>query len=294
MILVCLEGGLGNQLFQYAAGRSLALRHGVDLVLDTSLLTRIVRQATPRQFELKNFRYVARIATSKELRFMPLLRRAPLFSHCVSMWRVYTEQGLEYNEMFDHLTDQTCLKGYWQSPRYFDSVANVIVDELQAVEQLSDASGKVAHHIGNCNSVAIHVRRGDYVTLQSAASYHGIISLNYYTSAIEQLRINVDQPHFFVFSDDIPWCCANLPLRNEDVTYVSHNYGSMAWQDLVLMSRCRHHVIANSSFSWWGAWLADQQWLGQQRQVFAPANWLAIQRHDIVDRFPPHWKMLKL
>jgi len=150
----------------------------------------------------------------------------------------------------------------------------------------------LAKQIDLSASVALHIRRGDYVSLVSAARFHGALPLSYYMAAVARVRECVVEPKFFVFSDDQEWCRDNLQL-GDSATFVGHNTGSDSWQDLVLMGRCRHHVIANSSFSWWGAWLADQRWGVPQRLVIAPACWFSGQPgQNLSDRFPVHWEMI--
>lgn len=126
----------------------------------------------------------------------------------------------------------------------------------------------------------------------AVATLHGVLPVSYYRAVIERKRAQVASPFFLIFSDDHDWCRANLPLGPEEVVFVDHNRGADPWQDLVLMSCCRHHVVVNSSFSSWGAWLADQRYRGAPRYVIAPARWFAGQTHDIADRFPAHWTVL--
>lgn len=290
MICVRLNGGLGNQLFQYATGRALALRHGCELLLDVSDLRATARHVTPRQFELDHFSHQARVATAAETRRLAWLRRVPALSHWVSPWRTYVERGWGYNATFAELPDRTYLVGYWQSPRYFASVAGQIAAELSAARPLSPASEAVAEAMSLGQSVALHVRRGDYVSLASAASLHGALSLPYYEAALQRVREQVEGARYFVFSDDIDWCREHLPLGAPEAVYLGHNTGADAWQDLLLMASCRHHIIANSSFSWWGAWLADQRHGESCHAVIAPARWFAGQPgEDLSDRFPTHW-----
>jgi hypothetical protein len=290
MISVRLEGGLGNQLFQYAAGRSLALRHGTELLLDTSTLQRYKRSVTPRQFELDSFLHLGRMATVHEARFLPWMHRIAAISHWVSPWRTYVEKGLSFNADFASLPDQTYLVGYWQSFRYFSHISKLLIDELKPLDVLSEASEVVAEQIDTCTSVALHVRRGDYVSLASAANFHGALSKSYYESALSYVRERVLNPKYFVFSDDPEWCRKNLPSNNTMI-FVGHNAGPDAWQDLMLMSRCHHHIIANSSFSWWAAWMADQRWGVKQRIVIAPKHWFRgkMLDKDMESRFPSHW-----
>ena len=293
MICVRLEGGLGNQLFQYAAARALALRHRTELLLDTSTLLRYTHGVTPRNLELHRFRHAGRAATARESRLLPWLRRAAAVSHWLSPWRTFVEKGLNFNAAFLTLPDQTYLVGYWQSFRYFEAIAQQLMQEIEPLEPLSPVSAAVAEQIDSSMSVALHVRRGDYTSLAAAAALHGVLPVSYYEAALQRVRDRIGAPRFFVFSDDMDWCRANLPLPAAESTFVSHNIGPDAWQDLVLLSRCRHHVIANSSFSWWGAWLADQRLGGASRCVIAPSRWFSAGAEYLGDRFPTHWTVMQ-
>jgi len=290
MISLRLEGGLGNQLFQYAAGRALAIRHRTELLLDISTLQRYRRSVTPRHFELGSFLHLGRVATVHEARFLPWMHRAAAISHWVSPWRTYVEKSLSYDVSFDSLPDQTYLVGYWQSYRYFAQISKLLMNELNPVNALSKASEIVAEQIDNCTSVALHVRRGDYVSLASAANFHGVLPKSYYESALSYVRERIIIPKYFVFSDDPVWCRKNLPT-NSTMIFVGHNAGPDAWQDLMLMGRCHHHIIANSSFSWWAAWMADQRSGVKQRIVIAPGHWFRgkMSDKDLESRFPSHW-----
>ena len=292
MICTRLNGGLGNQLFQYAAGRALAFRLGVELVLDTSTLRRHNARTTPRILELNRFRHVAKELPAHESRILPWLHRLPRFSKCWSPWQVCVERGTTFQAGFTSLADQTYLVGYWQSHRYFSEISSQLMSELQPVDDIGLSSQAIVEQIDSSESVALHVRRGDYVSLASAASFHGVLPLSYYQSALSHLRGQIIAPKVFVFSDDSDWCRANLSLESSAVV-VDHNTGADAWQDLLLLARCRHHVIANSSFSWWGAWLADQRQMNMARIVIAPNRWFAHQTDlNLNDRFPAHWVKL--
>lgn len=292
VIGVRLSGGLGNQLFQYAAGRALALDLDTRLVLDASAFGRARRGETPRAFELAPFGVRGQVSVGGRLGLAGRLRRAPWLAPWLSGWRLFVEHDLTYNDAVSSVRDGTLLVGYWQSFHYFQRHAAAIAGELAPVRDVSAASRRVADLIDALPSVAVHVRRGDYVTLQAAAALHGLLPLEYYRGALDFVRSRVQQPTWFVFSDDPQWCREHLLPAGETIVVVDHNPGHDAWQDLWLMGRCRHHVIANSSFSWWGAWLADQHRAGQPRVVVAPAQWFAGQQHDTRDRFPPHWTTL--
>ncbi len=295
MICIRFEGGLGNQMFQYAAGRALALRHETKLMLDVSTLVKNSSRVTARTFELSRFRQVGHLLDKREARWLhwlPRLRWLPVLSALISPWRPFVEKGFAWQEGFDRLPDQTYLVGYWQSYRYFADIGEILAQEFEPCEPLSLASQAVAGQMATGNSVALHVRRGDYVSLAAAASFHGALPLSYYEAAFRRVGEAVADPHVFVFSDDPNWCRDNLQFAGT-VTYVTHNFGSQAWQDLVLMGRCRHHIIANSSFSWWGAWLADQRWGVPGRLVIAPTRWFAgTGEQHLQDRYPSHWESL--
>jgi hypothetical protein len=295
-VAVCLDGGLGNQLFQYAAGRALALRLGASLVLDTSALEQPPPGVTPRQFELHCFGVAARIATDDDKAKFRRLRRWRGLRIGVGNWRLVRERGMDYQQGFDGWGSNSYLVGYWQSHRYLAETRAELVNELQPLSPLSLASQAIQRHLSSCESVALHVRRSDYVSLPTAAQFHGALSLSYYVRAISKLRSVLQEPHFFVFSDDMVWCREQLGLSSSEATYVDHNQGPNAWQDLILMSHCRHQVIANSSFSWWGAWLGDQhahrsvQSSASNRQVIAPERWFAgTDNSSSQDRLPAQW-----
>ncbi len=293
MICVKLEGGLGNQMFQYAAGRALAQRHNTDLILDTAALNRTGSKYTARDFELKHFRVKSQLSSPEDFRLIRLLHRFPRLVNLFSNWRLYVEDSLSFNVAFKELPDSTYLSGYWQSFLYFSDFAKNIYEDFQPTEELSQFSKEISHQIISCESVSLHVRRGDYVTLKSAANMHGTLAESYYSKAIEHVFSSLANPVIFIFSDDPDWCKANLIFPFGSVRYVNHNVGSAAWQDLMLMSQCRHNIIANSSFSWWGAWLADQRYGINDRFVYAPNKWFAGIDNNIIDRIPKHWILIK-
>jgi hypothetical protein len=292
MICVRLQGGLGNQLFQYAAGRALAQRHNSRLILDTSFLHQTSNKYTKRELELTRFMINARISNHGEFRKNSLWHRLPIISNWLSPWHLYVEKSFSFNSAFNNLPDNTYLAGYWQSFRYFSAIAEVIATDLQPIEDLSQLSKEIDHRIRSCESISVHVRRGDYVSLRSASNMHGALKNAYYSKANENIFNTLLKPHFFVFSDDSNWCKLNLRFPSESVTYITHNSGFSAWQDLILMSRCRHNIIANSSFSWWAAWLADQLHGTKDRLVIAPQQWFRHITINIKDRFPNHWKVV--
>ncbi|HEY4109827.1 alpha-1,2-fucosyltransferase [Puia sp.] len=297
MIIATLNGGLGNQLFQYAAGKALSLKKGVPLYLDISGFDHLPEGTTKRVYELKPFRVSAAPATASQVEKLAAPAFAGrLWDRAMPYYRrhVYQEPFYHYDPHFFDASPNTLLKGYWQSERYFKNYHSVIREELSVHTPLSAATQALAQKIASVNAVSFHIRRGDYATDAKTQSYHGLCSPEYYREALRVLmqRISAGGPdaggpggiELFVFSDDIPWAKANR-LTEFPVTFVEHNDSLHSFEDLYLMSRCKHHIIANSSFSWWGAWLNDQP----GKVVIAPAKWFARSDADTKDLIPAEW-----
>jgi hypothetical protein len=151
---------------------------------------------------------------------------------------------------------------------------------------LGELNEELFENIITHNSVALHVRRGDYLTNTSAANYHGVCSLLYYQKAIDLLSSQYSNLYFYVFSDDIKWAESNLTIPFP-TTFIGHNFGDQSFQDLRLISRCKHQIIANSSFSWWGAWLNSYE----NKTVIAPKKWF-LNNKKTESLFPPSWQLL--
>jgi hypothetical protein len=284
MIVVRLYGGLGNQLFQYSTGRRLAEYVGEELVLDIGNLGHNVSNITTRQYELWRYPICARTLSSNEVKFAKLytnklLKRLPL----PRPWLFQKEKYFQFNPDILESSGSVYLDGYWQSPKYFESIKKTLRTELTPIEPMGVSDQITAKIISETNSVAIHVRRGDYVSVKSVAQTHGICSLDYYHSAIELMNKHVRTPTFFVFSDDPDWVQENLKT-NLPIEYVNHNGSNNAFQDVRLISLCQHQVIANSSFSWWGAWLNPNP----KKLVVAPKKWFLDVR-DTSDMCPKNW-----
>jgi hypothetical protein len=151
---------------------------------------------------------------------------------------------------------------------------------------LSGKNADIAEQIGRVNAVSLHVRRGDYVKNPKTTATHGLCSLDYYHTAIRYIYETVEQPYFFIFSDDMAWVKEHLKI-DAPCQYVDHNQGKESFNDMHLMSLCKHHIIANSSFSWWGAWLNSSP----EKIVIAPNKWFANQ-NNIKDLLPNDWVTL--
>jgi len=285
LIITSINGGLGNQLFQYAAGRTLAHLHQTELVLDLSWFDLRPNRNTPRRFELMNYPISGRLLDQSEkkvLRFYQgkILSRIHFLPR---RWTIFREKSFHFDPKFFVLPNDVYLKGYWQSPLYFDAIRSILLDEFAPIHPPGPANEILINEMSATNSVSIHVRRGDYLSNPFAAKYHGVCSLEYYQEAIRLVGRSVEKPHFFVFSDDLEWAKSNI-VFDHPVKFIGHNVGSNAFQDIRLISICKHQIIANSSFSWWGAWLNKNQ----NKIVIAPKTWLLVQK-DTSTLIPKEW-----
>lgn len=274
VVVSSLAGGLGNQLFQYAFGRAVALQHHCDLVLDTRIL-QIKDGQTPRELGLSDFNIQASIDT---------LSRQQL-DRCIAV----KESVSNYDAGVMHKTAPGCrLAGYWQTERYFGHIRPTLLTELTLRAPVTPYIQRLADQIASTpQSVSVHFRRGDYVSDPKVAAFHGVCSMDYYNNAIQSLTKQVhNSRHFFLFSDDPDWLATNIPAGVEPYTIVDARQSS-AREDLWLMSLCRHHVVANSSFSWWGAWLSRHEGIN-----IAPGRWFQAPSFNDQDIVPASWQRL--
>ncbi|MDO9406427.1 MAG: alpha-1,2-fucosyltransferase [Polaromonas sp.] len=275
MIITQLIGGLGNQMFQYAAGRALALRHGTSLKVDTRGFE---GYQLHQGFELQRvFAGAFDVASEADVRRVLGWRRSPtlrrLLGRLPTSWgssRFAAEPHFEYWKGFEDLPADCFLSGYWQSEKYFAAIADPLRADFAFRPPLEGLNHELSVRIKGVNAISMHVRRGDYASNPQTTATHGLSPPSYYAKAISFMMDRVTNPHLFVFSDDMAWVKANLELAAPH-TFVSHNRGLESYNDMRLMSHCKHHIIANSSFSWWGAWLNPDA----QKVVVAPKVWFA-------------------
>jgi len=289
MIIVKLTGGLGNQMFQYAAGCRLAQRHDVRLKLDLSNFAATAPGDTPRNYALNVFQLEPHLAEQQEIADLcrPAVKLATKLAEKIlplGMRTYYKERQFNFDPDFIRLGSNVCLEGFWQSEKYFSDISETIQQDFALRQQLEGRNLELSVQIRSTESVSIHVRRGDYVSNPSTGSYHGICPLIYYRLAVEYIAQKKNNINLFIFSDDPAWVRGNLQLHYP-TTLVDHNGESNACEDLRLMSLCRYNIIANSSFSWWGAWLNRNP----GKLVVAPANWFKQQNIDTSDLIPTDW-----
>ncbi|MCP5000663.1 MAG: alpha-1,2-fucosyltransferase [Hyphomicrobiales bacterium] len=285
-IITQIYGGLGNQMFQYACGRALALRSGGELVLDFRSFVAGLGQEPG----LHHLNIVAREAVASEL--PPAKEQAIRYF----LWRtlklsprMVRQKELAFDPQVPSLSGSLCLRGYWQSERYFEDVANQIRRELSVKTAADQKNQNLLAEIGASPAVSLHIRRGDYVNNPKTNAVHGTCSLDYYRRAADHVARHMDErPVFYVFSDEPDWAVANLELPFE-TRVMDHNDSRRNYEDLRLMTACRHHVIANSSFSWWGAWLNPSD----HKTVVAPSRWFAEPSMINPDMVPAGWTTLE-
>lgn len=274
MIVVQLLGGLGNQMFQYACGRALALRTGKKLYLDL----RHYAVDSQRFYELDKLN----IQATGIIRSMDEMQQIGL-SLGIERLSIWKERHFNFDPAVIALHDNVILaEGYWQSEKYFQDFSENICDELSpSLEQLSSESLRMGIRMRKYPAVAVHVRRGDYI--QKSTS-HGILSMDYYRRAISYIGQRVADARFYIFSDDADWCKQQFAtLPNSQV--VDHTCGKGSQEDLWLMSQCNHNIIANSTYSWWGAWLNTNP----NKIVVTPERWFAGLVNDTPDLRLESW-----
>ena len=284
MIISHIFGGLGNQLFQYATGRAIAEKYNVPLKLDQSAFS----EYKLRNFDLDKFNLPVEIASETELAQLKphgLVSRALQRLKPVSMRTYFRERVVHYNKSIEKAGPNLYLKGYFQSEKYFNSIAGRLKTELVIKPEYLAKVTALANGLKNENSVSIHIRRGDY-TSAAAASIHPLLTQTYYLKAIELITRKIPSPVFYFFSDDQEWTRQNLPVDN--AVYVSGTLSKTHLEDFHLMSHCRHNIIANSSFSWWCAWLNDNP----SKTVIAPNEWFTKGYQKVDDRIPGSWLKL--
>jgi hypothetical protein len=290
MIISKIIGGLGNQMFQYAIGRAISLKYDVPLRLDISGYN---DHSLHNGFELKRvFNCPIQIATGNDMygvtgwQSYPIIRQI-LGRSCFSTLRrnsFIVEPHFEFWAEVGQVPLNSYLIGFWQSERYFSECHLQIRNDFEFKMPLIFENANLCKQISQLNSVSLHIRRGDYITNPKTNSIHGLCSLDYYSAAIQYIVERVDAPHFFVFSDDPSWVKNNLKVEFPCI-YVDKNNGFESYNDMHLMSLCKNNIIANSSFSWWSAWLNKDP----NKIVIAPQRWFAEDTKVTNDLLPNSW-----
>jgi hypothetical protein len=281
-------GGLGNQFFQYALGRRLSLERQVPLKLDISWFA----TQSKRTYQLNHYKINAELTEPKEIQDITHSTQLDLFSHFFCLFqrflpnyhrRLINENGSGFDPNILRASNNVCLVGYWQSEKYFKQIEYIIHDELRLREELHPINASIMKQIRTCRAVSLHVRRGDYLE-PNYLHYFYHCDPGYYRKAMDLILHNFPDVHFFIFSEDLEWAKHNITTET-NISYVENNQLDRDWETVYLMSQCQHHIIANSSFSWWGAWLNQNP----DKIVIAPEIWLTSHKLSGVDRIPEKW-----
>lgn len=278
MIITKISGGFGNQLFMYACGYAAAQRLHTKLMLDTSLMD----TDSLRDYELDklNIKYDKRFSTDW-LKLYPLkvLYRKIIRGTMLTRYTIFKEKGTyHFDPEYFNIKDNTYLYGYWQTEKYFKDYRNDLLQMFTPNYELSSGCKEYINKANNCNSVAIHVRRGDYVKI-------GIcVDDSYYFKAFELLEQKMNNITYFVFSDDMEYAYQLFKDVQREIVYVQYTPANPTLDDFFIMKACKHIIMANSSFSWWAAWLNNNP----DKQVLYPkTNWAGP------DFYPKEWTMIQ-
>jgi hypothetical protein len=287
MIVSELMGGLGNQMFQYAIGKQLAIKNKTDLFLDTHfLLDRSPRKDfSYRNYDLSIFNIAPKFAPVEISKKYGLSRSRikKYLQKIINPGNLQYIAQTDFNFVPDILNspDNIYLSGYWQTEKYFKEIETILRADFSFKNAIGENTKELVKKINGCNAVCLHVRRGDFVTNPT----HGTPGIDYYTSAEIIILQKITNPVFFIFSDEIDWCKENIHLSS-DTHYVGDEFTGEKCRDYFeLMTLCKHFIIPNSSFGWWAAWLSNNN----NKVVIAPRIWFKNSSWNTIDLIPDTW-----
>lgn len=281
MITMKYNGGLGNQMFQYATAVSLANKLGCNVNFDASFFD----QKYCRPYEMGIFGIEMNKSSDFRIPLYWAFRRYIKSREFFGL-NIYHENQFIYENRFENIVDNTFIEGFFQSPKYFDE--KLIKEKFQFRGIFKGLNKEIIEKAQSSNSVSLHIRRGDYVQKTRYKNLFNQLDIEHYKKAVNLMNSQVEGTKYFIFSDDPMWVVENLKI--EGATYVMHNTGENSWMDLALMSKCKHNIIANSSFSFWGAFLNSNL----NKVVIAPKIWfnedLSSQKTN--DIYPKNWYLI--
>ncbi len=288
MIIVNLKGGLGNQMFQYALGRKLAIQNKDVLKLDTSGLDRANKVGDIyRPFALGSFDIQDMIATPTEVRSLKypngLLSKGARWFR----FKILRQTHVGWEPRVLNKKGDLYLDGFWQSPKYFEDIRKIILKDFSLKVSFSSSAQKYVDMMQEGIAISLHLRRGDYINNKKVLKAYGVCSFEYYKKAIAEISSQVTNPVYFVFSDDIQWVKENLSIDGRVIYVTGSDITDV--EEVILMSKCSHNIIANSSFSWWGAWLNQNK----GKIVVAPKPWFETNEKHFKYLIPDSWTRIK-
>ncbi len=290
MIIAQITGGLGNQMFQYATAKALSLKTGATLKLDLQSFKREIlpELELERNFELtafKNFQYQEATKeeinhyTSKSFPINKLQKLLPPHKR-----KIYNERDYTFDQNFFRANSSIYIKGHRQSEQYFKPYEKDIKNIYRLKEELIDRVKTFGEELSSIESLSIHIRRGDYLRLPIILDWHGVLSKEYYATSIDKIVSKNPSTQIFYFADDVEWVKKEL-VGAYPGTIVSGNIAKTSYEDFYLMQSCRHQIVANSSFSWWAAWLNSNN----SKTVIAPLKWFNNAPYNTKDLVPVSW-----
>ncbi|SHG24213.1 alpha-1,2-fucosyltransferase [Dysgonomonas macrotermitis] len=277
MITVILSGGLGNQMFQYAASRALSLKKQTGLSIDTFLLRKKTK-TTIRSFGLDVFDIKTEEKGSLKTKIITkgfsFYNKYNLNRFIFKVFNVFRDQKtIIYDNRFEKISKNSTLFGYFQNEKYFKAFSDVLRNDFEFIVPIDEKNSKIIEEMASKESISVHIRRGDYLNPNVNLA---LLDISYYQKAIAYIAEKRENPHFYIFSDDMNWVKGNLELQNINHTFIDWNEGEDSFRDMQLMSLCSHNIIANSSFSWWGAWLNKNR----DKIVIAPSIWYKADKNN--------------
>ncbi|MBN2754704.1 MAG: alpha-1,2-fucosyltransferase [Candidatus Goldbacteria bacterium] len=276
MIVTKMIGGLGNQMFQYAAGLALSVKNSTQLFIDnTGSLSDKTHSYSLSVFNIKAEVFKGNTALNAGTQELMENRK-------LSYYRL---KKFNYDNAFEMIKDDTYIEGFFQSEKFFHGVEDRLRTDFTLKEPAKDKNIEMMNKIRSCESVSLHIRRGDYFDNWKNRLFHGVNLMPYYKKTVNSINKNLKNPVFFVFSDDQEWVKKNFKGIVQ-YTPVEINDSSQGYEDLRLISTCSHNIVANSTFSWWGAWLN----LNPHKLVFAPKRWFNNPFINTSDLVPKTWK----
>lgn len=286
-IIVKFNGGLGNQMFQWAFGHALEKETRVETIFDMSFFEK--KYARPYELGIFNLqaKFVEDFWLKLKLKIMWNFRKNLKNKSFLGL-NFYHEPHFEYSKYAFRIKSNTYIEGFFQSEKYFEHIKDEILTAFTFKTKPDKFNQYLIDEMKKSNSVSIHIRRGDYVQKKRYQDLYATCSLNYYRRGVEYIASKYSNPKLFIFSDDIQWAKTNWDLPYESV-FVNTNSGEKSYEDMRLMSNCKHNIIANSSFSWWGAWLNNNK----EKIVIAPKKWFNDGRINQDDVIPSEWIKLE-
>ena len=273
MVLVQLRGGLGNQMFQYAFARNLAKENNTELIIDSITNFSVRGLYIPRPYFLGNFNINKKNITKNELNWAKNIRIWQRIGIAPKWEHLYENKFDEFQEVtFKKYNRNIYVIGFWQNVQYFSSISAILKKEFTINKKWID---NYQEPVSSLNSVAIHIRRGDYISnAEFQSSYVNLNETDYYNNAIKIIKQKIKNPVYFIFSDDIEWAIKHFKVDKSEIYFIQNTESPL--HDFSLMAQCKHQIIANSTFSWWAAWLNNNP----EKIVICPNKWFVNNWND--------------